>query len=313
MNLPLNKEYLDGIAFFCGKALERSGNDRPAYLDKMLDYRKICARDMLEDMEKALEKAVDDRDYESVQRLLFTYYHTDLTIQGCGGYDHSHVIFQMIPYLSCAAYENIFRALPKELPLSENGHTMCINGTNLLLCTLYPGVYDTEKVLKNAEKHVNSKQPKWDRAFVACLLGILKNDAELFSQNVQLLCELHSRVDLPKFVKVQCVYAYGMLVIAKHNMSADAFEKIKMPEYKNFDIEYLNYIFEGHFSKEPVYTHDEAYKEFDYLYDILIPITELYQPYLDKEAYTKRERNKYYMDSKSMNAQIISEILKREN
>lgn len=96
-----------------------------------------------------------------------------------------------------------------------------------------------KNTLEKVEKHINSKQPKWDRAFVACLLGVLQNDAETFSPNMQTLCDLHARIDISKFLKIHCVFAYGMWVFAKHNMSEEAFSKIKLPEHKTFDKDYL--------------------------------------------------------------------------
>ncbi len=316
MKLPLNQKYLDNLLNYRESALEHAGNDRTLYLNHMLNYREFCAQSkeaqsLGEDMERALKKAVADQDHASVQRLLFTFYQGVLTAYWRSGCDHSRLIFQIIPFLSCASYDNIFRAFPKELPLSEYGHTMCINGANLVQCILYPGMYDTEKVIEKAETHINSKQPKWDRAFVACLFGVLKNDAELFSQNIQLLCELHSRNDISKFLKIRCVFAYGMWVFAKHNMVSDVFAKVKMPVYKNFDKEYLTYISENAFSTEPVYVHPEPFTEFNYLFEIPIPITRLYQPYFNNENYTKREQKVRYLDTENMNMQCVEEIMKR--
>lgn len=261
-------------------------------------------------LERLLVRAIKEKDYEMMQRIFFTESKNELCWFLDSGYDHCFLFQRAVCLTACCDYEDIFRMLPEELPLAANGHPMLVNGTALLQCILYRGRYDEEKVVEKAEKYISSKQPKWDRAFAACILAIMKNDGAMLSGSLQTLCENYARTDISKYEKLQCQPAYGVIMIAKHNMTDEEFGKITMPEYKNFDAGYTRWAPEGGFSKEPVYRFEKPFEVFNRIYEMPVAVTKVHRPYYecDGRQVSSVQRKAYFMDIDSMNGQILDEI-----
>ena len=311
MEIEFKEEFYDRMSKFREKALENAAGDQRTYYKYMLKWRKVCGDPSAEEMTEVLKKAQKARDYGLMQRCFYTYWKSELSCFLSSGYDHSYMIYRVIPFLSGGEYSEIFRAYPEDLPMAGNGHSMLVNGTGVLQCILYKGRYDEAKAVAKAEKYVASKQPKWDRAFVACLLAVYKSDAKMLSENLQLLCELNSRNDIPGFLKEQCQTAYGMVVFAAHNMEPEVFNKVQMPEYKNFDPEYMEFALKGEFSRDPLFRYDEPYAEFNHLFEFPLPLTVADKKNLDSDnSYlTRAEKNAYYMNVDAMNDEIIERLM----
>ena len=311
MKIELENEHLKSLQFWYNAALEKSPEGEKEF-HKMLIYGwhvdTYPEEDELLSIFKSAEK---NRDYPVMQQLFFTLNKKILSWKSGTGYDHCSEIYTMIPYLCCAESDEIFRVFPSELPLSANGHSMLVNSTALLQCILYKGKYEEEKVIAKAEKYILSKNPKWDRAYVGCFLSIIKKDADMLSENLQELCNNHTRQSICSFMKYHCQSAYGILVFAKKNLPKEIFEKVKMPEHKTFDKGYMEWVFNEQFVRQSIYDYKAPFDEFNVVYEMPLPITMVYRPYLnsDNKYLTSFEKKSYYLDVSAMNAQILDYVM----
>lgn len=305
--MELEKEHLEELNFWRNSALESADEADREYHRKLIygwHVGHYPEKDVLLDRLKAAYK---DKDYALMQQIFFTYSKRELSWALSSGYDHCYLVYRVIPYLCCAEYNEIYRAFPEELPLAANGHTMLVNATALLQCILYKCRHDEQKVIAKAEKYVTSKQPIWDRAYISCFLAILKEDDVMLSENLQVLCEYHSRQSMSGFMKFQCQYAFGLLVFAKHNLPEDVFRRVKLPEGKTFDPGYMKWVFEGQFVRQSIYDYKPPFEELKLVYEMPLPTTVVSQPNLnsDNEYLSSREKKAYYMDVDAMNAQVV--------
>ena len=261
-----------------------------------------------------LKDAVKAKDYGKMQQIFFTYNKRELSWHFSSSCDHCFIAHSVIPYLCCAEYGEIYNACPEDLPLADNGHAMLVNATSLLQCILYKGRYDEQKVIANAEKYIASKDGKWYRAYVACFLAILKEDADMLSDNLQIICENHSRRGyLPAFGKYHCQYAYGLVIIARHNLPEDVFGKVRLPVYKTFDRGYMEWLYAGEFVRKSIYDYKAPFEEFNLVYEMPLPKTMIHQKYLNEDRYilSPREKRAYYIDDEAMDAQVLDYVMKR--
>jgi hypothetical protein len=300
---------LDG---FNNKAIDKAEGDIHKYLGYFLDwatYATYSDTDLGEVCIETLKKGVKEKDYPLMQAAMNFMNKSDILWNLESGYDHSYMAYHIVSYLSSAEYESLSRAFPRGLPLASNGNTMNVHAANLILCMLYKDDYDIEMVIDKARKYTISKQSRWDRAFVACLLGILEQDTDIISENIQVLCELLARTDVTGFEKLQCQFAYGMLVIAYHNLPADKYELIRMPEYKNFDPGYMEWLLRGELAEEKLIEFRSPYELLNILMLAPISVTRVHQTYLNEDV-PARQKKQFFMDCDSMHEKLIQYVMK---
>lgn len=310
-NDPMLSEYYKRLDQFSRKAKEHAKGDEHQYLGYLINFWSVTNhsdKGLAEVCIDTLKKGIAGKDYALMQAVMNFVDKSDLLWQSANGCDHSYMAYHTVKYLSCAHYDNIYRAFPKGLPPASNGHTMNVHAANIILSLLYEDDYDREKTAAKAEKYILSKQPKWDRAFVGCLLGIMKQDTDLVSDSLQTLCALLARTDVSKFDKMQCQFAYGMLAIAYHILPQEKYTQIRMLEYGNFDPGYLNRLLKEEFSSESMPEYTEPYEIFNTVLSAPISVTKVHQPYLDSDG-TAREKKQYYMDCDRMNNELIEYVM----
>ncbi len=312
--IAIEKEHIEELNYWRELALEETdGTDREYQRQILFGWHVLDCPD--EDVLLAeLKTASEAENYRRVQQIFFTRNKKELSWFLSSGYDHCFLVYRVIPYLCCAVYDEIYRAFPDSLPLAANGHSMLVNATALLQCILYKGKYDVQKVISKAEKYVSSKQPKWYRAYVACFLAMLEENDVMFSDNLQILCDYHSRQDFSMFEKYKSQYAYGLLVFAKHNLPESVFRKVRLPEHKTFDQGYMKWLYDGQFVRRSIYDYKDPFEELNYVYEMPLPTTAVYQPYLDAEnvQVSPQEKKAYHMDVEAMNDQILDYVINKK-
>ncbi len=121
----------------------------------------------------------------------------------------------------------------------------------------------------------------------------VKEDAVMLSDNLQIICENHSRRgELTAFAKFHCQYAYGLVIIARHNLPEDIFDKVRLPEHKTFDKGYMEWLYAGEFVRQSVYNYEAPFEEFDLVYEMPLPKTMIHQKYLNEDRLILSSREK---------------------
>ena len=310
----IENEQLSYLNRWRESALEKNNESEREYYKRILYGWRVGIYPKVDILLNELKVAFINKNYDLVQHIFFTFNKKEFFCYLKCGYDHCFLVYRVIPYLCCSEFNELYRAFPENLPLSTNGYSMLVNATALLQCILYKDKYDHQKVVEKAQKYIDSKQPIWNRAFVASFLAILKNDDVMLSKNLQTLCDYHSRQSISDFMKFQCQYAYGLVLLAKHSLPESVFQKVKLPEHKTFDLGYMEWLYTGHFVRQSIYNYPSPYEELNFVYQMPLPITNLHQPYLnnDHTPISPQKKKSYHIDTDAMNEQIVDYILMKK-
>lgn len=306
-------EYLDELVLYSQKVKEEEGNDTFSYYKRMFDYLSTSYPSRFAIYEEYITEALDNDDFARLQSVFLHSARTKLLPDGVeGGYDHCDRLWLLLDLLACDDFDNVYRVFPEGLPLSTNGYPMYIHGTNILLCLLYNSenatVYPADKIIDKAEKFATSKKPLWERSVVSCLLGILQCDVSRISDSLQKVCEGFAKMNVAKYMKMQCQNAYGLIVLARHFLPEDKFAQIIYPEYKNFSKNYMSWLLEqNELSKDLCITYPSPIEELNEILKKQIAITCIHQPNLnsDNPYLSAREKKAYHVDLKRMLAEFI--------
>ncbi len=283
-------------------------------------YKNLCSKtrrdfDAQKIFEQEIEAAVKNNNFANLKSVFYHATKIKLLPLSSSGYDHCFVAWPLLDLLACDDFDNIYRILPKGLPISTNGFPMYIHAVNLLLCLLYNTegntIYEQEKIIEKAEKFLTTKKPLWERSVVACILAILQHDVTSLSENLQKLCEGYSKQNYAKYMKLQCQNAYGLLVLAKHFWTEEEFQKVEYPEYKNFSKGYIDwFLIQDELSDDLCFVYEDSWEELNSILKMPVAITRIHQPYLNSDSpyISSREKKEWHMDSEKM----LEELCKGE-
>lgn len=306
---------MNQILEFSRNAKEKYGENSQEYRKKIL-YAIYANHTHLQAVyEKQMAEALKENNFAKLKSVL--YHATKVKFLPCAasGYDHCDRLWPLLDLLSCAEMDNIYRILPKGLPLSTNGYAMYVNGINILLCVLYNNedntVYAKDKVTAKAEKYVKSKQPMWERSVISCLLAIMDHDVSRLSEGLQNVCGSYSKMSIAPYMKMQCQNVYGLLILAKHILSEEEFNTVILPVHKNFSKDYIEWFFnQKNLSDELCIKYETPLEIVNDILKKPVAITRIYQPYINSDnAYlTSSEKKTCYMDIDTMMDEFLDII-----
>ena len=304
-------EYKERVQKFAEDVKEKHGDEILEYYKKV--FTLVSTNFTIQEIyEKQIEEAIKENNFAKLKSVFYHIAKAKLLPCLSSGYDHCFQLWPLLDLLACAQFDQIYRILPDDLPLSTNGYGMYVNGINVLLCLLYnqDGAerYSEDKVKAKAEKFVTSKKPIWERAVVSCLLALLDHDVARFSDSLQTVCESYNKMSIIKYKKMQCQNAYGLLILARNIFSEEEFAKVTLPEYKNFSKGYIKWLFsQEELSDELCVTYDGTLEEIGAFLKKPTAITRIHQPYLDADdSYlSAAEKKAWHMDIDGMLKEFI--------
>lgn len=305
-NTKIDK-YMNKILEFSENAEEKYGENSPEYIKKIL-YAIYANHSHLQAVyEKQIADAVKGSDFAALKSVFYHAAKVKLLPCASSAYDHCDRLWLLLDLLACGGMDNIYRILPEGLPLSTNGYAMYVNGINILLCLLYNNeeivIYPKDKVSAKAEKFATSKKPMWERSVVSCLLAIMNHDVSRLSESLQNVCDSYSKMSIAAYMKIQCQNAYGLLILAKHILSAEEFNAVTLPEHKNFSKDYIEWFFhQKNLSDELCIKYEAPLEKVNDILKKPVAITRIYQPYInsDNTYLTSSEKKAWYMDIDTM-------------
>lgn len=314
LNAEIDK-YMNKILECSENTKEKYGENGPTYIKKIL-YAIYANHTYLQAVyENQIVDALKGNDFAALKSVFYHAAKVKLLPCSSSGCDHCDRLWPLLDLLSCTEIDNIYRILPKELPLSTNGYAMNVNGINILLCLLYNNEdnapYAKDKVTAKAEKYAKSKQPMWERSVISCLLAIMEHDVSGLSKNLQNVCESYNKMNIAAYMKIQCQNAYGLLILAKYIFSEQEFNSITLPEYKNFSKDYIEWFFhQNKLSDELCIKYEAPLEKVNDILKKPVAITRIYQPYINSDnAYlTSSEKKAWYMDTDTMMDEFLDII-----
>lgn len=305
-------EYLEELVSYSQRAKETCGNDTLSYYRNIFS-RMISSRPAIQELyEEYIADALKNNDYTKLQSVFLHRAKVQMLSRGSSGYDHCDRLWELLDLLACDSFDNVYRVLPEGLPLSANGYPMYLHATNLLLGMLYnpenAAVYPMGKIVDKAEKFAASKKALWERSVISCLLGILQGDVPRISDSLQKACEGYVRMDIAKYMKMQCQNAYGLVILASHFLSKEDFDRIDYPKYHNFSTGYMSWLLgQDELPNNLCITYPSPVEELNEMLKKQIAITRIHQPYLnsDNPYLSARGKKAYYMDIDKMREEFL--------
>lgn len=193
--------------------------------------------------EDAIPKALKRGDMEALHSIFFQSTRMFLIPGWHSGCDHCSRFWHLLDAAATEGARELRRVLPASLGKASNGAALPVHATNLLLCLLHgPEVpFDQENVMEKAEKFTQTKNPVWDRSLVSCLLAILRQDPAGVSESLEAVRASYGRVKCAKFMRLQCLNAYGLAVLAYDFLPEEIFREVRLPEGPNFSRAYIRW------------------------------------------------------------------------
>ena len=179
-------------------------------------------------LESVIFSSLQTGDFETLHRCFFQVTRTRLLPGMAGGLDHCQDLWPLLDCAACEGPEELYRLLPPELGMSGNGHPMLVCAMNLLMCLLYNREeaprFDEAAPIRRAEKFLSTKRPLWERSVVGFLLCLLRRDTAGMTDHLQSACASYGQLKTAaKYQKLQCLNAYGLVVLAKMLLPQEAF------------------------------------------------------------------------------------------
>lgn len=197
------------------------------------------------DPEREIAACLADKDWERLNDLFFQLTRLGLLPGATTGYDHSGRLWSMLDLAACQGPEAVRRYLPPELGPAKNGIAMYVHGMNLLLCLLYckgkKQIYDVGRALEDAERFTQTKRPLWERGVVQFLICLYEDRPAGMRNALRDVCTGYGQLTLPRYKKIQCLNAYGLMVLARAFAPEEVFREVRIEEGKNFSLGYLNW------------------------------------------------------------------------
>ena len=206
-------------------------------------WGKITSQGLNEIWETAIPAELKKRDMGALHAAFFQSTRVLLLPGSSGGCDHCSSFWHLLDAAVTEGTAELRRILPASLGKASNGHPMPVNGVNLLLCLLHGTEvpFDQEVVMNKAEKFTKTKHPLWERAVIACLLALLRQDPEGFSQSLEDIRRSFGRVECAKYMRLQCLNGYGLAVLAHDLLPEEDFQRVRLPEGPSFSPAYLQW------------------------------------------------------------------------
>lgn len=154
-----------------------------------------------------------------------------------GGYTYEKNFLCMLECFICGNVGAMERILPPELAQVKNcNDPFFLTAAHVLIGLWYNDQSVLEWAVPDAERFVERKKSTlMEKAMVAFLLHIISGDMNKGSEDLLAVCKGYPR-DQKYVLGVRpfCTFAHGLYCLAQLLLPENAFQALKMPEYKNF-------------------------------------------------------------------------------
>lgn len=268
----------------------------------------------LVDAEKEIAACLAAEDWKRLNDLFFQLTRVELLPGAATGYDHSGRFWPVLDLAACEGVEAVRRYLPRELGLAKNGFSMYLHGMNLLLCLLYckgkKEILDVRRVLEEAERFVQTKRPLWERAVVQFLICLYEDRPAGMRTALRDVCAGYERVTAARYKKLQCLNAYGLVVLARGIAPEEVWGELRFEEAANFSTGYLRWRLAAEGELAPVLY--QPYPEPAGVANALLlaepgPVR-IAQLKAGDPRYSARDQKLWYEDSERMMAELYEKV-----
>ncbi|RAX58042.1 hypothetical protein CCZ01_04345 [Helicobacter monodelphidis] len=242
-----------------------------------------------------LYEAFSADDLELLNNVLYQLARTNLFDMGQNtGADHSmHYIlaFRLLSGNCISFFEKIY---PKSLGLCQNGMTMGIVTSNLLMALYYQDSAMLDDAKQEAKYFLDSNQLKFDKAIVECLLAFCEEDWQKINESLQKVAVLKVRQNIAPLSKRFSSEAHALFAFGHYLFPEEAKKQLKIPNAKGFVTSLAKWNVENQFPQGQLFLHyDGVLQGMNQLLEIDIPPCRLTKNFLNQTvvdaAYFQKE------------------------
>ena len=265
------------------------------------------------DPEQEIAACLEKKDWERLNNLFFQLTRVSLLPGAPTGYDHSGRFLAMLDLAGCEGPGAVARYLSPELGLAKNGLAMYLHGMNLLLCLLYckgkKAIYDVRKVLDDAERFTQTKRPLWERAVVQFLICLYEDRPAGMRTAMKEVCAGYEQMTLPRYKKMQCLNAYGLVILAREFAPEEVFQELRFGEGKNFSLGYLEWrLGRGELTPSLYLPYPEPAGVANLMVTAEPGPERVAQLKIGDKRYSPRDQTTWYEDDKRMAEELLSKL-----
>lgn len=263
--------------------------------------------------EDAIPKALKQGDLETLHSIFFQYTRMFLFPGAHSGCDHCSRFWHLLDAAATEGTGELRRVLPASLGRASNGAALPIHCTNLLMCLLHGSEvpFDREAVMEKAEKFTRTKNPAWDRSVVSCLLAILRQDPAGVTESLEAVRASFGRVKCAKFMRLQCLNAYGLAVLAHDFLPEQTFREVRLPEGPNFSPAYIQWrLALTELPQRLYFTYPEDLDLMNRALARPVAVQRIYQYHLHDEnpCLSPADRKRWYLDEDAMLEAFMADL-----
>lgn len=231
----MRKKYQKAMAGFKPSGVEAEEKERFRYLVKMTGFTTFRVESKY--WNAWTEDCIKNKDWSGLCRIINQRFKGTALPIIYGGYHHEDSPWCVLEALSCGNTKYITRILPPELALVKNYLNPFAPVASHLLIGLW---YQNKEVLREAvslgERFLTQKKPAlYEKAIVAFLMDLQEEDVGKGSQDLLAVCKSYRNFKRHPFgIRPFCTYAHGLYGLAKLLLPKEKFEKLQMPEHKQF-------------------------------------------------------------------------------
>lgn len=183
------------------------------------------------------EECVQKADWSGLCRVINQRGKSDMMPVIYGGYNYERNVHCVLECFLCGDIQAMERILPLQLAQVKNYNDPFFPAAAHVLIGLW---YKDATILKwavpDAERFLGRrKSTLLEKGMVSFLLDLVSGDMDQGSEDLLAVCKGYSK-DKKYILGLRpfCTFAHGLYCLAQIVLPKDAFQRLKLPEYKNF-------------------------------------------------------------------------------
>lgn len=267
----IEKKYQDLMAKFTYQGKEPEPKERLRYLFRNQSTSVSSLGPEPKDWNAWTEECIRNADWIGLCRVMNQRSRGFMMPIIYGGYNYEGNVHCVLECIACGNIQAIERILPPELAQVKN----CFNpffpaAAHVLIGLWYKDGTVLEWAVPDAERFLEQKRIKLlEKGIVSFLLDLVSGDMAKGSEDLLTVCKGYTREKMPVLgVRPFCALAHGLYCLAKLLLPDDTFQSLKMPEHKNFLLDFALWRRESSTPELSLWFHyPEGMRLFDEIYE----------------------------------------------
>lgn len=231
----MQMQYQKTMEGFKPKGVESEEKERFRYLVQMTAFSSLQVDPTY--LNAWTEESIKNKDWPRLCRVINQRFKCAALPNIYGGYNHEKNLWCVLEAAACGNMQYTERILPPELALVKNHlDPFAPVASHLLIGLWYRNKEVLEEAVSVGERFLlQKKRTLFEKAIVAFLMDIQEKDMKKASQDLLAVCRNYRNFKRHPFgIRPFCTVAHGLYCLAHQLLPEESFEKLQMPEHKEF-------------------------------------------------------------------------------